>query len=74
MVHDLGHRGACIRCNLDEVEVSFVSQTQSVFYANNSDLFASRTHKTDLGDADSFVNAGFVADGASSVVPIHWST
>lgn len=72
VVHELAHRGARIRGDLDEVETSLLGQSKGVLHADDADLLATGADQAHLGDADPFVDTG-LADGYSSLlVRIPW--
>src|SRR5690606_20077307 len=64
-VHELRHRGACLRGDLDQVETGLLSQSQCVFDADDANLLAVRTDEPNFGHADALVDARVGADGAS---------
>ena len=62
VIHELAHGRLRVRGNLDQVEFGVLSQTQSVLQRDNAYLLATGTDKTDLGNADTIVNAWFAND------------
>ncbi|CNJ84925.1 Uncharacterised protein [Mycobacterium tuberculosis] len=62
VIHELAHGRLRVRGNLDQVEFGILSQTQSVLQRDNAYLLATGTDKTDLGNADTIVNAWFAND------------
>ena len=67
VVHELAHRRLGHGRNLDQVEISLPCQAQRIFDAHDADLLPVGPDKPDLGDADPLIDAGFDADGLSSV-------
>ena len=51
-----------VRGNLDRSSSASSAQTQSVLQRDNAYLLATGTDKTDLGNADTIVNAWFAND------------
>src|SRR5437763_12694881 len=66
-VHELAHRRAGLRRDLDEVEVVLLRQAQRILDPDDADLFAGGSDETDLRHPDSVVDACLGADGASLV-------
>jgi hypothetical protein len=66
VVHELADRGSSGRCDLDEVQIGFLGETQGILDADDADLLAFGTDEADLGDADAVVDAGFSSNGFSS--------
>ena len=65
VIHELGHRRACLRRNLHQIEVGISSQSECVLDGDDAHLLTVGSDQSDLGDADALVDAGFVADGSS---------
>ncbi|GGF35479.1 hypothetical protein GCM10010922_08290 [Microbacterium sorbitolivorans] len=61
VVHDLGYGRTRVGSNLDEVEVLLLGEAKCNLAADNTDLFAAGTDKTDLRHANALVDAG-IAD------------
>jgi len=55
-VHELGHRGTRHRRDLDEVEIGFGRQTESILNADDADLLPVGSDQTHLGDPDALVD------------------
>jgi hypothetical protein len=68
VVHDLANRRFGIRGYFDKVEIGIRGDAESVFDAYDSYLLAAWSDKADFRYADTLVDAGLSADGASYVV------
>jgi hypothetical protein len=64
-VHELAHRRTGVRGNLDQVEIGFLRESECVLNADDTDLFAVRSDKSDLWYADPVIDPGLDADVAS---------
>ncbi|GLU48124.1 hypothetical protein Nans01_24750 [Nocardiopsis ansamitocini] len=64
VVHQLGDRRTGGRCDLYEVEIGLLCETQGVVDRDDSDLLPVGSYEADLGYPDAVVNAGLLsADG-----------
>ena len=61
VIHDLGDRRLGIGSNLNQVQISFLSQSDCNVNGNDANLFAVGANKTDLRDPDFVVCTG-IAD------------
>ncbi|GAT12889.1 uncharacterized protein RMCN_6022 [Mycolicibacterium novocastrense] len=68
VVHDLADRGFGIRCYFDEIEIGIRGDAEGIFDAHYAYLFTARSDQADFRYADTLVDAGLSADGASYVV------
>src|SRR3954453_6539532 len=66
VVHELADRWPGGGCDLDEVEVGLLGQSQCIADGDDADLLTVGTDEPHFRDADPVVDAGFDADGASS--------
>lgn len=57
VIHELAHWWTSVRCNLNEIEVCFLSKAQCNLKADNSDLFPRWSDESNLGNTDSIVDA-----------------
>jgi len=65
VVHELADRRSRGRCDLDQVEVGLLRESQGVVDADDADGLAVRAHETDLGNPDPVVDAQLRADVSS---------
>src|SRR5690606_6830908 len=63
VVHDLDHGGLGVGRHLDQIQIGLLRETQSVLDADDTDLFSTRAHEADLGDADAVVGSGIADAG-----------
>jgi hypothetical protein len=67
VVHDLAHRRFRFRGNFDKIEISIRGDAESVLDADDAYLLPTWTDQSDFRYADTLVDAGLSADGASLV-------
>src|SRR6478672_13032574 len=65
VVHELGDRRPRSRCNLDQVEIGFLSQLECVVDRDDPDLLPLRPDEPDFGRTDALVDTCFGADVTS---------
>src|SRR5208282_1367604 len=65
VVHELADRRPRSGCNLDQVEVGFLSQLECVVDRDDPDLLPLRPDQPDFGRTDALVNTCFGADVTS---------
>src|SRR5439155_17368953 len=65
-VHELAHRRAGHRRDLDQIQIHVAGQLQSALQGHDAYLLALRADQPDLPSPDLLVDAWFDADGASS--------
>ncbi|BBY76939.1 hypothetical protein MPRF_38380 [Mycolicibacterium parafortuitum] len=65
VVHDLAHRRLGIRGYFDKVEIGIRGDAECIFDAHDAYLFTARSDQADFRYADTLVDAGLSADGAS---------
>src|SRR5690606_41117553 len=63
VVHDLDHGGLGVGRHLDQIQIGLLRETQSVLDADDTDLFSTRAHEANLGDADAVVGSGIADAG-----------
>ena len=68
VVHDLAYRRLGVRGYFDKVEIGIRGDAERIFDADDAYLLTARSDQANFRYADTLVDAGLSADGASYVV------